>query len=98
MAQTTINPMSSPRCPCGGVGHIGKKLARLVGVGLILPLDGSSFVHHVEAFQASSHHSALRILRLTLALVRSAKLAFFCDRLDMAELIGSGSVAAPCQL
>ena len=42
---------SSLRCPCGGVGHIGKKLARLVGVGLILPLDGSSFVRHVGAFQ-----------------------------------------------
>jgi hypothetical protein len=32
------------------LGHIGKKLARLVGVGLILPLDGS-FVRHVGAFQ-----------------------------------------------
>lgn len=94
MAWTTINPTansrSSPRCPCGGVGHIGKKLVRLVGGRLILPLDGSSFVRHVGA--------AWRILRLALAAREISQTRIFLRSIGYGLSQSDLAALQPCQL
>jgi len=71
----------------------------LVGVGLILPLDGSSFVRHVGAFQGFISSLSLTNLASGACAGEISQTRIF-SAIDWiwAEQIESGSVAAPCQL